>query len=187
MAINVVVDNDDLTVLGPPSSIDLQVDIGPQGDRGSYIYSASGDPNVVTAPFTSISPTIGDLYFRTSNNTIYQYLAVPGGEQWEIVSNIDPIIYNTIENISFTSGSGSVSILLDDFYENAPTNLDEEDVVIQATANFSTPISISVSNKTITNGSTRQLLIDFIAANYSSGTWSSLSGSANINLTLSVV
>ena len=187
MAINVVVQNDDLTVLGPPASIDLQVDIGPKGDPGSYIYSASGDPNVVTAPFTSNPASVGDLYFRTSNNTIYQYLAVPGGEQWEIISNIDPITYNTIENITFSAGSGSISILLDDIYENAPINLNTNDLAIQLTAIKTNPVALSLSNKTLTSGSTRSLLLDFIAAEYSSGTWSNMSGSANLNINISIV
>lgn len=187
MAINVVLENDDLTVLGPPASIDLQVDIGPSGPRGSYIYSASGDPNVVTGPFTSIPPSVGDLYFRTSNNTMYQYLAVPGGEQWEIISNIDPISYNSIENITFSAGSGSISILLDDIYESAPVNLTTADLAIQLTAIKTNPMVLSISNKTLTSGSTRSLLLDFVAAEYSSGTWSNSSGSANINLNISIV
>jgi len=187
MAINVVVSNDDLTVLGPPASIDLQVDIGPKGDAGSYIYSSSGDPNIVTAPFTSNPASIGDLYFRTSNNTIYQYLAVPGGEQWEIISNIDPIIYNTIEAVNFNAGSGSISILLDDIYENAPINLTVDNLAIQLTAKKSNPMAISISNKTLSSGATRSLLLDFIAAEYSSGTWSNSSGSTSLNISISVV
>jgi hypothetical protein len=186
MAINVVLQNDDLTVLGPPASIDLQVDIGPKGDPGSFIYSASGDPNVVTTPFTNNPASIGDLYFRTSNNTIYQYLAVPGGDQWEIISNIDPIAYNAIENITFSAGSGSVSILLNNIYENAPINLSTNDLAIQLTAIKTNPVVLSISNKTLTNGATRSLLLDFIGAEYSSGTWSSLSGSVSVNIGVNI-
>ena len=88
MAINVVVSNDDLTVLGPPASIDLQVDIGPEGPRGSYIYSGFGDPNLVSGPFVNNPQEIGDLYYRTSNNIIYQYSSVPGGDQWSEISSL---------------------------------------------------------------------------------------------------
>jgi hypothetical protein len=88
MAINVVVTNDDLTVLGPPASIDLQVDIGPEGPRGSYIYSGFNDPNTVSGPFINNPQDIGDLYYRTSNNTIYQYSSVPGGDQWVEISSL---------------------------------------------------------------------------------------------------
>jgi hypothetical protein len=187
MALNVVLQTDDLTVFGPPSFIDLQVDVGPKGDRGNYIYSASGNPNTVTAPFLNNPPEIGDLYFRTSNNTIYQYLAVPGGEQWEIISQINPITYNTIVNVNFNSGTGSTLVLLDSFYANAPANLSSESVAVQLTSQTLNPMAISVKSKSITTGSTRSLLLEFISASYEDGIWDDYSGSANINLNLSLV
>ena len=39
---DVVLSNDDITILGPPSTIELSVDIGPQGDRGSQIFVGVG-------------------------------------------------------------------------------------------------------------------------------------------------
>jgi hypothetical protein len=109
MAINVVVTNDDLTVLGPPASIDLQVDIGPEGPRGSYIYSGFNDPNTVSGPFINNPQDIGDLYYRTSNNTIYQYSSVPGGDQWVEISSLTVSateaqdLYNAAELLSASS------------------------------------------------------------------------------------
>ena len=35
---DIVLSNEDITILGPPSTIELSVDIGPQGDRGSQIF-----------------------------------------------------------------------------------------------------------------------------------------------------
>lgn len=109
MAINVVVSNDDLTVLGPPASIDLQVDIGPEGPRGSYIYSGFNDPNTVSGPFINNPQEIGDLYYRTSNNIIYQYTSQPGGDQWieitnlEVVANDAQVLYDQAEALSASS------------------------------------------------------------------------------------
>jgi len=109
MAINVVVSNDDLTVLGPPASIDLQVDIGPEGPRGSYIYSGFNDPNTVSGPFINNPQEVGDLYYRTSNNTIYQYTSQPGGDQWieitnlEVVANDAQELYDQAELLSASS------------------------------------------------------------------------------------
>lgn len=109
MAINVVVNNDDLTVLGPPASIDLQVDVGPEGPRGSYIYSGFNDPNTVTGPFISNPQEIGDLYYRTSNNLIYQYSSQPGGDQWVAITNLAVVaddaqsLYDQAESLSSSS------------------------------------------------------------------------------------
>jgi len=109
MAINVVLTNDDLTVLGPPASIDLQVDIGPSGERGSYIYSGFADPNVSSTPFLNLPPKIGDLYLRVSDNTIYQYSSVPGGNQWIEITDLQVYasdaqeLYNAAEILSASS------------------------------------------------------------------------------------
>lgn len=109
MAINVVVSNDDLTVLGPPAAIDLQVDIGPEGPRGSYIYSGFNDPNTVSGPFINNPQEVGDLYYRTSNNTIYQYTSQPGGDQWieitslQVVANDAQELYDQAELLSASS------------------------------------------------------------------------------------
>jgi hypothetical protein len=109
MAINVVVSNDDLTVLGPPAAIDLQVDIGPEGPRGSYIYSGFNDPNVVSGPFINNPQEVGDLYYRTSNNTIYQYTSQPGGDQWIEITNLQVVandaqeLYDQAELLSASS------------------------------------------------------------------------------------
>jgi sulfur transfer complex TusBCD TusB component (DsrH family) len=92
MAINTVLQTDDLTVLGPPISLDVQVDIGPSGPRGSLIYSAQGDPNLNTTAFINNPPQINDLYLRTDvgifYGTIYKYVSVPGGDQWNTLLSI---------------------------------------------------------------------------------------------------
>ena len=187
MAINVVLQTDDLTVLGPPASIDLQVDIGAKGDEGSFIYSGTGDPNIVTGPFVSREKRLGDIFFRVDNNTFYQYISLPGGSQWQVISNVRPLIYNLIKNINFSAGSGSTSILLDSFFSNAPIGLTPEEISVQLTAEGSNPAVVSLSNKGITSGATRSLLLEFVAAEYVSGTWEDMSGSANLALTINVV
>jgi hypothetical protein len=39
---DVVLNNDDVTILAPPSVIELLVDIGPQGTRGSQFFVGVG-------------------------------------------------------------------------------------------------------------------------------------------------
>ena len=36
---------DDLTVLGGPTTVNVEVDFGPEGPRGSMIYTGLGNPN----------------------------------------------------------------------------------------------------------------------------------------------
>jgi len=94
--LDVVIQEDDLVVLGPPSTVDISLDIGAQGDPGSQIYTGAFDPNTVTvAQFTTLygaAPAANDLFLRTEvgeyYGTFYSYVNVPGGTQWEPVLEI---------------------------------------------------------------------------------------------------
>ena len=41
---DILLSNDDLTVFGGPETINLDLDFGPTGDRGSIIIGVQGDP-----------------------------------------------------------------------------------------------------------------------------------------------
>lgn len=94
--LDVVIQEDDLVVLGPPSTIDISVDVGPKGDRGSTFFTGSGDPNNLTlTQFETIHgavPVYGDIYLRidfgADYGTFYTYNAVPGGDQWSAVIDL---------------------------------------------------------------------------------------------------
>jgi hypothetical protein len=91
MAITSVVNTDQITVLGPPSSIDLQVDLGATGERGSIIYAAAGEPaGSGSVAFINVPPKVGDVYLQTDEEnqlTIYQFISVPGNpNQWQEVT-----------------------------------------------------------------------------------------------------
>ena len=100
MAINSVLQTDTITVFGPPESIEVSLDIGPQGDRGSLIFSGGEDPNgLTTSQFTSTygeSPNYRDMFLRTepgvNYGTFYSYTSVPGGDQWNSVLNIIDVV-----------------------------------------------------------------------------------------------
>ena len=93
MAITTVVNTDEITVLGPPASIDLQVDIGPQGERGSLIFAAPGEPTSVSGSVAFINEParLGDLFINNDTNSldygsIYQRTAVPGNpDTWTFI------------------------------------------------------------------------------------------------------
>lgn len=157
MAINVVVSNDDLTVLGPPASIDLQVDIGPEGPRGSYIYSGFSDPNTVSGPFLNNPAEIGDLYYRTSNNLIYQYSSQPGGDQWVAITNLAVVaddaqaLYDQAESLSSSSiyWAAAASGYADQALANALTASNLYLSTIDASATYLTQVNASATYLTI--------------------------------------
>lgn len=94
--LDVVIQEDDLVVLGPPSTIEVSVDIGPKGDRGSSFFTGDGDPNTLSlSEFEIIHgavPIFGDVYLRIDfgpdYGTFYTYTSVPGGTQWSPVIDL---------------------------------------------------------------------------------------------------
>jgi hypothetical protein len=199
MALNVVVSNDDLTVLGPPASIDLQVDIGPEGPRGSYIYSGFNDPNVVSGPFINNPQEVGDLYYRTSNNTIYQYTSQPGGDQWIEITNLQVVandaqeLYDQAELLSASSiyWAQSASASADQALENALAASALYVSVPYASATYLTILSASSTYLTIAAANSLDTLPDqtgndgkFLSTTGASAYWETLNVDLSPYLTI---
>jgi hypothetical protein len=188
MALTTVVSNEDLVVLGPPSSVSVSVDIGPTGQRGSTFYTGFGDPSGNSSFYSSSDiPKVGDLYIRrdlgANYGVVYRLVAVPGGTAWQSILKFQPITYSISTPVSFVSGSGSVTFPLEDFYFEAPADLNVEDIVIQATIESENPAMISVSNKEIkTISSIKSLVTEIKAAEFDSESVELLSGTFKINL-----
>lgn len=106
--VDVVLSNSDLTVLGGPSSITVNVDVGAQGTRGSFIFTGDGKPD---DPNTELgfTPAINDLYINlkpadTEYLFLYQYTSVNGVASWQRTIRIVPntALYNPL--ITFVNG-----------------------------------------------------------------------------------
>lgn len=119
--LDVVVQQDDLVVLGPPSAIDIAIDVGPEGDPGSQIYVGGQDPNTLSSSqFQSTYgqlPQYRDIFISNeagnSYGTFYQYVASTGVDQWDSVLNISDAVdlffdLNTDYVISASSGGTGI-------------------------------------------------------------------------------
>lgn len=187
MAIDTIISNDEIVVIGPPASITVSTEVGPRGERGAIFFTGVGAPNSELLS----NPKVGDLYINrepgSDYGSIYILSAVPGGESWVKSLKFNPVIYGVSSSASFTSGNASVSFPISDFYPDAPVGLTSQDIVVQATAELSNPAMISISSKEITgSGSNRIFVANVKAAQFSSGSVSSLSGSCNINFLITV-
>lgn len=188
----VILSSDELTVLGGPAEITVDVDFGPKGDRGSLILYGFGKPTDVTLPET---PQIYDTYINllTSDDEyqfIYQYIAGDGGTPvWTKIFKLTPNIYS--ENIQRTFVDGQIQVNLpiaaivpvDDIglYQASSFN-------IQCSILGSNPIShsVSVSEIAIANDIV-SLPITINAIEYSSDAWVAVSGAKTIHLFITVV
>jgi len=181
MAIDTIISNDELVVVGPPASISVSVDIGPQGERGSQFYSGVGTPTQNLASLTDAK--INDLYINRllggNYGVVYKLNAVGGGSSWQAILKFQPISHSIQKIVNFTSGTGSISIPLADFYSSAPENLDPDTILVQATSELNDPAFISISNKNIQEVSTvKTFIVELKGAQLSSGSVSLISSSA---------
>ena len=188
MAIDTIISNDELVVVGPPASVSVSVDVGPQGERGSQFYYGVGLPTAAANAASLVDARINDLYINSelggNYGTVYKLNAIPGGTVWQGILKFQPIAYSIQKLVNFTAGSGSISIPLADFYPNASESLNSDTILIQVTAELNNPAFISVSNKSITEISgTRTFIAELKGAEFASGSVSLLSASATpINL-----
>jgi len=180
----VLVSNDDLTVLGSPEIVELLVDIGPTGTRGSKVFAGIGNPN---DPGVLIGQTVllNDLYINTAPGTdygyLYQYISQPGGSSWIQILKLNPTIFPYIHQTTFTSGSAQIIIPISSI--TTQTSLTAENFNIQYNISNTKPVSSAINLVEISG---TDLIIHMKAIEYESS-WSNLSGIVTTYIFISIV
>jgi hypothetical protein len=184
---DILIDTEEIVVLGPPNQIDVSVDIGAQGERGSKFFTGSGNPNVsgVISPGEEI--IIGDVFINSSTASeyswLYIYTNVPGATAWTPVVKLQPSIYaRHIETTFDENGEANVSVPLSDIVSDI-TILDVDRYVIELTTVYANPVSLTVKTKTI-SGSNLNFVIK--AIEYDSS-WQVLEGVIKLGVIITVV
>ena len=180
----VLLSNDDVTVLGPPSTIELLVDIGPQGVRGSQVFVGTGNPNSISIGQT---PELNDLFINTSPGAnygyLYQYVSEPGGDTWIEVLKMNPTIYSKNHSVTFTSGTAQVIIPIADI-TSATTAFVSDNFSIQYSIAHDNPVA---SAMTLVDISGTDLVIDLSGIEYASSTWSNLAEVVVVHFFITIV
>jgi hypothetical protein len=185
MAIDVLLNTDDIVVFGPPEIVEVLVDIGPSGTRGSQVFVGVGDPNLVEIGQT---PNLNDLYINTSPGAdygyLYQYVSEPGGDTWIQVLKLNPTIYSENHLTTYTDGVASIVIPITDIVTVTGTPLTAENFNVQYSIAHDNPIASGMAVPTIIG---TDLTINFTATEYSSSTWSDFSGEVVTHLFITIV
>ena len=190
--VDVLLNTEDVVVLGPPESVDVLINIGPQGTRGSKIIVGSGEPNPQTSSGVLLGTTLilNDVYINTSPGTnygyMYQYVSQPGGNTWVEVLKVNPTIYSAIETISFSSGNGSITIPISNIVTVTGSPLTASSFNVQYQIEGANPIASSVEVPALAGAGTN-LVINLHATQYSGGSWSALTGNKQVHLFISIV
>jgi hypothetical protein len=184
---DVVLNNDDVTVLAPPAIIEVLVDIGPQGTRGSQFFVGVGNPNSVSIGQT---PNLNDLYINTSPGGelgyLYQYRSEPGGNVWVEVLDIYPSVYSENAQVTFESGTSEVIIPVADIVTVTGTPLVSENFSVQYSIAHTNPVASAMQIPALV-GAGDNLVINLEAVEYAGAAWSALDSSVTIHFNITIV
>lgn len=180
----VLVSNDDLTVLGSPEIVELLVDIGPEGTRGSKVFVGIGNPNT-PGILNGQTILLNDLYINAAPGSdyayLYQYISQPGGTTWVQILKLNPTIFSHVYEASYDDGIGQIVIPISNI--TSQTSLTAANFNVQYNIKNINPVSSSITS--IVKSGT-DLVINLKAIEYNSG-WSNLNGILTTYLFISIV
>lgn len=195
--VDILLTTEDVAVLGGPDTVNVEVDFGPTGDRGSQIFSNVGKPVIGTNGLTVLAPDcqLFDLYINIlSTDDEYQYVYqlqnVLGTNTWvklfKLVSNIYSKNYTAT---SFVDGVWTMNIPV---AEIVPSSLvgsaSAENFNIQYSVLNQYPIASSINVGEIsTSGGERILPVTITASELLDGTFVSIDDIKVVQLFITVV
>jgi hypothetical protein len=185
--VDIVLDSEELVVLGGPSQVSVQVDLGGDGDRGSIFVVGSSEPNSITEDnvISGITVQSFDMYINTQNKKMYQYIAGDGGTlTWVEVLSIIPNTYSVNKSVTFTDGDGTISDIALTSITDDSTGMTAGNFNVQHSIIGSAPIASAVS---VSNPSAGKLPITVHASEFDGTDWNDLSGSRTVHLLITVV
>jgi len=186
---DVLLDTEDIVVLGPPQQIDVLLDIGSKGDRGSRFFVGTGNPNNPGVLPGGQTFLLGDVFLNASTGAefawLYIYIQTPSGNIWTPAIRLQPAIYNReIDTIFNSSGVATISVPLAEISPDS-TIIDVDRYVIQITPSlYANPVSLTVPTKSI-SGPNLQFTVK--AIEYASSVWQNLEGEVELAVNISVV
>ena len=193
---DILLSNDDLTVFGGPEIISLDIEIGPQGDRGSIIVGANGNPQdanvnaVIVQDIQALDIAIDYNPYSDTYKTVFQRIATATGTQWTEMLSLKTNFYSAVKDV--TAANGKLTI--------PPINVTEiaSDVNLTS-ASFSIQYSISspdtagalatnlIVKDVVDDGSIRALPLEIEGVEYDGTTWGPITGPKRIHLFITVV
>jgi hypothetical protein len=189
---DVLLDNDDITVLAPPEIVELLIDIGATGNRGSQAFVGIGNPNIVSIGQT---PLLNDLYINISPGAdygyLYQYVSQPGGNVWIEVLKLNPAIYSVNHATTYVNGAAQIVIPISNI--TSATLLTASNFSVQFSIVNDNPVSASMSIPELV-GDNDNLVINFKAVEHRTdidsgpyGDWAVLEGQVTTHLFITIV
>lgn len=180
---------EDVTVLGGPSKISVDLDIGPTGKRGSYWFVGNGFPNTA-----ELSPNLLDMYINVDPQDesylfLYQYQNADGVNSWRQILKIIPNFTSKSVVSDFIGGNAQIIIpLISIVPEDLVATVTIDKINVQKSIVNDLPIITTVKSlEIITDNQVRALKIIVNAIELNNSNWVEVVGQKVVDLLISVV
>jgi hypothetical protein len=184
--IDIFVSPDEVQVAGGPSNVEVDLDFGATGQRGSRILVGPGKPGPFTIP-EGVDILEYDIYINILETDdeysfLYQYTTAgtPGVFEWIKIFRVAPQVPSVIAYVVFVDGVGEFAAPLADYFDPdyIPFIIPEILSITYGVENAN-PLASAISDIRVVDG---EIFVDFTAAEFSSGTWSNFSGLCKVNM-----
>lgn len=191
---NIFVSSDETKVIGGTANVKVDVDFGPQGDRGNLFLVGYGDPNTIEH---SVTLQLLDLYINVQATdedylVVYQYVSNPGGNTWVETSKLMTDKFSTNRTIEFVDGqvTDEVDFKVSNIVPmSLVSGLTAADFNVQCTILNDNPVASSISVLPITiQGGTGDVIlpVSINAVEYSGGNWTPLFGTKVVHFLITI-
>ena len=194
---DILLSNEDLTVFGGPETISLDLDIGPQGDRGSIILASSGNPqdanvhaDLMNMPegIEALDIAIDINPYSDTYKTVFQRIATTSGTQWTEMLSLKTNYYSSVEDETAVNGIITIPpINITDIANEI--NLTSANFSIQYSVSSSTggPLATSLVVKEVVDSPIRALPLEIKGVEYIDNAWQPMAGLKRVHLFITVV
>jgi hypothetical protein len=191
--VSTTISSANLNILGGPSTVQVSVDYGQRGDRGSIILYGQGKPTLVTLQET---PLVYDMYVNLlpSDNEyqwIYQYISTPTGLAWKPLFKLQPNTYSDNQAAVFVDGSVELWVPVTSITggDDSLFGVDSSNFNIQHSVISVNPVasSITIGDLELSPLEVLSLPITINATEFLDDSWSPVSGEKLIHLFITVI
>ena len=193
---NVFVSPEEVKVIGGTSTVNVEVDFGPKGDRGNLFLVGYGNPNTITH---SVDIQYLDIYINVQTTdddylVIYQYQNSSGIDTWVETGRLMTDKYSTNRTVEFALGKSTSSI---DFKLSSIVPLSLLGVL--TSSNFNVQCTFSDENNPIASSIFVEpvtidpltgdviLPVSINAVEYTGSAWSLFNGDRTVHFLITVV
>jgi hypothetical protein len=195
---DILLSNDDLTVFGGPETVSLDLDIGPQGDRGSIIVASNGNPQDanVHAGILNIPEGIQALDIAIDNSplsatykTVFQRVATATGTQWTEMLSLKTNFYSSTETVTAANGKLTLSpINVTQIYGGVEATSENLSIQYSISSGSGGPMATKLVIKPLnTTQGFLALPLEIEGVEYVDGSWTTLVGPKEVHLFITVV